>query len=244
VSSTASAHAAHGDSHGHAGADHGGGHGHHPSYVAHHFDTAKQQFDTGKFGIWMFLVTEVLFFSGLFCAYLLYRAHHPEIFIYAHHYLDTKLGAVNTVVLLFSSLTMAWAVRAAALGQKKVLVWMLILTLACAFGFLGIKYIEYSHKIHDGLVWGRAFNPAHLVEDYQGPHPKNVHIFFGIYFGMTGLHGIHVLGGIVVIGWLLKRALRGEFHSQNYGAVDFVGLYWHLVDLIWIYLFPLLYLIH
>jgi cytochrome c oxidase subunit 3 len=225
------------------------------SHVAHHFDNAKQQFESSKLGMWLFLATEVLLFGGLFCAYAVYRGNHPEIFVYAHQFLDKSLGAVNTLVLICSSLTMAWAVRAAQLGKQKQIVTMLVVTLICAFCFLGIKYVEYEHKWKHGLLWGEQYNPdaglheAPAVEahgetgDHSMPEPRNVQLFFSIYFVMTGLHGLHVIAGIGVIGWILLRARRGEFGPDYYTPVDLVGLYWHLVDLIWIYLFPLLYLI-
>ncbi|HOX24692.1 MAG TPA: cytochrome c oxidase subunit 3 family protein [Candidatus Krumholzibacteria bacterium] len=247
--------------------------------LAHYFDTRAQQYDSHKLGMWLFLVTEVLMFGGLFCAYAIYRANHPEIFLYAHTLLDKNLGAINTVVLLFSSFTMAWSVRAAMLGQRRLLAGLLAITLLCGFAFLGIKGVEYNHKWQHGLLWGDRFDYAALQEHGAGAGaaaaggagaegqavmseldraaevtvahghepaaiPRNVHIFFGIYFVMTGLHGIHVIAGMVVIGWLLRRAVRSDFGSRNYTAVDLGGLYWHLVDLIWIFLFPLLYLIH
>jgi cytochrome c oxidase subunit 3 len=273
-------------------------------HLAHHFSTARQQFDAGKLGIWLFLLTEVLFFSGLFCAYAVFRASHPEIFNYAHYFLDTRLGALNTCILLISSLTAALSVRFAQLAQRRSLVLCIAITILCAFGFLGVKYVEYSHKFHDGLLPGVYFNPSEHVwetpafeqrhpeasayakhlrafaatgkaEDVAnhlrfarptraeiepllkagvlGPkaeyaefpsQPRNAHLFFGIYFMMTGLHGIHVLGGIAVWSWLLVRSARGEFGAAYFGPIDYAALYWHLVDLIWIYLFPLLYLIH
>ena len=222
--------------------------------------------------MWLFLVTEVLLFGGLFCAYAVYRANHPEIFLFAHTLLDKTLGAINTGVLLFSSFTMAWSVRAAMLGQRRLLIGLLAVTLLCGFGFLGIKSIEYEHKWKHGLLWGEKFDYTQFkaagARGAGGQHdrrrsnstmprrsstahghapaeiPRNVHIFFGIYFVMTGLHGLHVIAGMVVIGWLLVRAIRGDFGTKNYVAVDLGGLYWHLVDLIWIFLFPLLYLIH
>ncbi len=304
----------HGEHHGAANAPpvgHGhGDHDHaHPSYLAHHFDTPQQQFDAGKLGIWLFLLTEVLFFSGLFCAYTVYRSMRPEVFVHAHYYLDTKLGALNTCVLLISSLTAAWSVRNAQLGETKKLVINIVVTIACAFTFMGVKYVEYSHKFHDGLLPGKHFAPTEPVwelETFKHKHPEaaeyaerlvhaakvtaespkpaggapvvhavtsptreqiepllqagvlgekaenpkvpsrphNAHVFFGIYFFMTGLHGIHVLGGIGVFIWLLLRARKGEFHALYFGPIDYAALYWHLVDLIWIYLFPLLYLIH
>ncbi|MEZ4386032.1 MAG: cytochrome c oxidase subunit 3 family protein [Candidatus Krumholzibacteriia bacterium] len=270
--------------------------------VAHYFDSARQQYESQKLGMWLFLATEILMFGGLFCAYAIYRANHPEIFLYAHTLLDKNLGAVNTIVLLFSSFTMAWAVRAAMLGQRRLLIGLLAVTLMCGFGFMGIKSIEYHHKWQHGFLWGQRFDYAalegHAVghdaaadaahdapggaapgaepdaghagaparTDDEAGHvmaeldtaaevsmahghaaatiPRNLHIFFGIYFVMTGLHGIHVLAGMIMLGWLLRRAIRGDFGTRNYTAVDLGGLYWHLVDLIWIFLFPLLYLIH
>lgn len=268
-------------------------------HLQHHFDSMEQQYESGKLGIWLFLVTEILLFGGLFCAYAIYRAKHPEVFTYAHQFLDAGLGGFNTVVLIVSSLTMAVAVRAAQLGQQRALVTCLALTLACAFLFLGVKYVEYQHKWKHGLLWGQKYQsqthdaapapiqlpaaPAeaalkdpdasqlpraaeppqgtvladedahgggHGDEAHGGGHgpageaPPNVHLFFGIYFVMTGLHGIHVLAGIAVIFWLLLRAMRGEFGPEYFAPVDFTGLYWHVVDLVWIFLFPLLYLIH
>ena len=289
----------------------------HPAHLQHHFDTPLQQYDSAKLGMWLFLATEILLFGGLFVAYAIYRANHPEIFSWAHHLLDTKLGAINTVVLLTSSLTMAWGVRAAQLGQRKLLILLLCLTLLGGFGFLGIKYMEYSSKYKHGLLWGQAFEPdQHYIAEHFGlpthegehaeddenihaapieesedlsseapeasvsgakeepfkierssigdaaagpegraepgshaehevlPQPQNVHIFFSIYFLMTGLHGIHVILGMAIIAWLLRRAIRGDFGPSYFTPVDLGGLYWHLVDLIWIFLFPLLYLIH
>ncbi len=269
---------------------HGGGHGGHRQYpfVAHHFDSPAKQFEAGKLGIWVFLVTEVLFFSGLFCAYAVYRAMHPEIFEYAHYYLDKNLGALNTVVLLGSSFTAAWAVRNAQLKERKKLITNIVLTIACALTFMVVKYYEYSHKFHDGLLWGKNFNPTVLMEEtpgFRAKHPEraakydrekvayeaemkalgdaakdpananklpkkpgeaippHTHRFFSIYFFMTGLHGIHVIAGIIVWVWMLLKALRDEFGPLYFGPVDYAALYWHLVDLVWIYLFPLLYLI-
>jgi cytochrome c oxidase subunit 3 len=354
---------------------HAGEHHHdHPAWLAHHFDDAEQQFDAGKLGMWLFLVTEVLFFSGMFCAYSLYRNRNPEVFEFCSQFLNEKLGAINTGVLLFSSLTMAWAVRAAQLKQTKILVGMLGATLGCAAIFLGVKAVEYSHKWGLGLLPGKYFTsqldpPVHTDNNYltylcivpaillvafavyyayslviaskfhqrvAGPlvlaaacyfggvqlgtflesghddhgaghaaadhshgtagdshdaahadsghaeadhgasakktvslikpeetftHPVAISpaeevtplpdvnqkgmagLFFSIYYCMTGVHAVHIIGGMLVITWLIVKAAREEFHSQYYGPVDNVGLYWHLVDFIWIYLFPLLYLI-
>jgi len=248
-------------------------HGHHgPAHLQHHFETSEQQFDASKLGLWVFLLTEVLFFSALFVAYTTYRSLHPEVFAYASNFLDTKWGAINTTVLLVSSFTVAWAVRNAQLGQRKLLIMNLAITLLCAGGFMGIKYVEYSHKYHEGLLWGGAahsifkyednyirdsvkahshawnegspHNPAvAAVKDLTKEQRKEVSIFFAIYFCLTGLHGIHVMVGMILLTWILIRAARGEFTPQFYTPVDLGALYWHLVDLIWIFLFPLLYLI-
>lgn len=264
------------------GADHG--HGHHDEahahnpFLAHHFDTPRQQFEAGKFGIWLFLVTEILFFGGLFCAYTIYRTLDPMVFEWGHFHLDKKLGALNTTVLLVSSLTAAWAVRNAQLKQHKLLIINIVITLACASTFMCVKYLEYSHKAHEGLLPGTHFAPHTQVWELpfywekNGPPPEglldgnpqaiqkaketvtrghpyyfeappNAHRFFSIYFCMTGLHGIHVLGGMIVWVWMLVKAIKRQFGPTYFGPIDFAALYWHLVDLIWIYLFPLLYLI-
>ena len=402
------------------------GHGHHGSpFIQHHFDDAQHQFDSGKFGIWLFLAQEVLFFSALFVAYVLYRVHHGEIYAYAHKWLDVKMGAINTAVLIFSSLTAAWAVRCAQLNQRRGLILCIAITIACACGFLAIKYFEYTHKIHEGILFGKRFDPCissggnelmnkanhcpgskstikydfgagkategcfeqstldldtrqpgvqadcqvfevkmagekevsrkpitnvcadligegeehaknkypcwkpsyqpavcpdltdaakrsqgaparpqvgivvvygdhelrghdteikaeckkpapvqapadpyaapthettalgqKLVTDkpvvtkhhehdllYAGPPPEHTNMFFTIYFAMTGLHGIHVLVGVFIFIWLLIRAVKGHFTPDYFGPIDYAALYWHIVDLIWIFLFPLLYLI-
>lgn len=261
----------------------------HAEHLAHHFDTAEQQFESGKLGMWIFLATEILLFGGLFCAYAVYRSNHPEVFMYAHRFLDRTLGAINTAVLICSSFTMAWAVRCAQLGRQRALVRLLAATIALAACFLGIKYVEYQHKWKDGLLWGKRFhakleapagaaptlpaaaptpalatNPderSSILPAAIGPRglavtgrpalaegeagaPKDVQVFFAVYFLMTGLHGIHVIAGMTVLSLMLLRARRGEFGPSYFTPVDLSGLYWHLVDLIWIYLFPLLYLIH
>jgi len=344
-------------------------HHEHPSWLAHHFDDAEQQFDAGKMGMWLFLVTEVLFFSGMFCAYALYRNRNPEVFEFCSTFLNEKLGAINTGVLLFSSLTMAWAVRASQLRETKTLIGMLAATLGCASIFLGVKAVEYSHKWGLGLFAGKyyksqiegashsdvpylmylcipplvllvcfvlyylygvvsaskfhlrvagplvvsaacyfggvglgmflesdgnhasghaptshehhaadlgqdaaghnhdadlaikepildlvgisegplhdvAMSPAESVTPDSSVNQKGMAgLFFSIYYCMTGVHAVHILGGMLVITWLIVKAANLEFHSKYYGPVDNVGLYWHLVDFIWIYLFPLLYLI-
>ncbi len=335
----------------------------HPEHVAHHFDSAQQQFDAAKVGMWVFLATEILMFGGLFAWYSLWRGLHPDVFLYAHHHLDWKLGLTNTFILIASSFTMAWAVRAAQLGQKQLLVILLALSIAGGCGFLVVKTFEYSAK-YDHNLWVGASNlyhpeykpeekaaahedgtaeepnaesenaaadateddttdesamkhddvhhhahpeahahwpegmPKELAFQSNVPHAKThnpdvaeghkagfaeedtadhaddhaddghgkkgghttkdnrdvyqkrrTHQFFQMYFLMTGLHTLHVIVGIGLIGWLLLRSMGlsfagGPFTPQYYVPVDLVGLYWHLVDLIWIFLFPLLYLIH
>lgn len=340
------AHHEHGSGH-----DHDHGHGHAP-FIAHHFTGPRQQYDSAKLGIWLFLTTEVLFFSGLFVAYTIYRYHHPEVFTMASEFLDTTLGAINTIVLLFSSLTMAWAVRAAQLEQRRVTSFCVLVTIFCAMVFLGVKAIEYSHKWDMGIFvahffhyepghhggsnyltmlsigpgiavavsgllailgavtgkplsakfWGAmtlglsgyfaglglgvayetyfageashgeshhasgdahhgASADAHAVAEPSADHGgsgadaalaaeaervnsvRNLGLFFSIYYFMTGLHAFHILAGVLALGWILYRSIHSHFRADYYGPVDYVGLYWHLVDLIWIYLFPLLYLI-
>ena len=227
----------------HAHDDHG--HGHHgPKWLAHHFDTPAQQFDAAKLGMWVFLAQELLFFSGLFVAYGVYRSWYPEMFFAASHQLDKIMGGTNTIVLLFSSFTAAMAVRSSQLGNRKATGNYLLITILCACGFLVIKYFEYTHKFHAGLLPGRFFHPhvEHLVAGAP-PLPPNTGSFFGIYFMMTGIHGVHVIIGIGILIWIWLRNNRGEFSKEYFTPVDIAALYWHLVDLVWIYLFPLLYLV-
>lgn len=342
-----------------------------PSHLAHHFDSPRQQYDSAKVGMWVFLATEILMFGGLFVAYAVWRSLHPDVFLYAHTELNWVLGCVNTVLLIASSFTMAWAVRAAQLNQQKLLVILIALTMAGGCGFLVVKTFEYSAKWNHGL-WVGTSNKYHT--DYKGEHipgeghggghgeataghdaaadhnadhktaggsleeatavvnavdtiqaaqdahnkqtsttqahdavvapaaaesdniakaehtilpqaasqpqgiasdylltpeelaavkatekplhhslsydeltprtKQNVQQFFQIYFMMTGLHTLHVIIGLGLMIWLIIRAKRGVFSDKYFTAVDLVGLYWHLVDLIWIFLFPLLYLIH
>lgn len=349
------------------------GHDHHgPDYLAHHFQNMEQQFEANKLGMWVFLGTEILMFGGLFCAYAIYRGTNPDVFLHAHKYLDTTWGAINTVVLLASSFTMAWAVRCAQLRQKNLMNWLLALTLLGGFGFMAIKFVEYKskweHEIFAGEInayyndkgvlinadklphtleyWNKttygagdskgghgghddhgdhgehgetnhydelvaaehdqhvehgdahaADHDAHADDDHgaspvilaatypptsltassiqppaqqdlntnaavlqgdgsaHGHHypqydelsalnRQRTHLFFQIYFMMTGLHGIHVLIGMILIGWLLAKGVQGAWTGGQFIPVDVIGLYWHIVDLIWIFLFPLLYLIH
>lgn len=216
------------------------GEAHHgPWYLAHHFHDMRQQNAANKFGMWLFLVQETLFFAGLFMAYIAFRYLYPETWLVCAEQLDKMWGTINTGVLLASSLTMALAVRAAQVDDQKGLQRYLLATIGGAFGFLIIKFIEYSHKIHEGLLPGNFYS-------FEGIEPTATiapQLFFSIYFMMTGVHGLHVVIGIGLITYLYLRARRGDFNPENYSAVDNIGLYWHLVDLIWIFLFPLLYLV-
>jgi len=204
-------------------------------HVAHHFDTAEQEFETAKLGMWVFLAQEVLFFSAIFVAYIVFRHLHPEMFLEASHHLSWKLGALNTVFLITSSFTMVMGVRSAQVNERSASIKYLIATLILAGAFMVVKYIEYSEKFHHGYLPGKFFFG-------EGSH-ETLHLFYGLYFAATGLHGLHVLIGMGLILWLIIRSLRGEFYSDYYTPVEMVGLYWHLVDLIWIFLFPLLYLV-
>lgn len=205
-------------------------------HVAHHFDKATTQFDAGRMGVWLFLVTEILLFGGLFCAFAIFRSKYFPSFVEAHHHLDRVMGGINTVVLICSSLTMALGVRSAQKNESGKTTLLLLATLACAAAFLVIKYLEYTHKIHAGLLPGKFFTASGFESGHAG-------IFFSIYFLMTGIHGLHVVIGMGLITWILLRNMKSEFSSRYYAPVENVGLYWHLVDLIWIYLFPLLYLV-
>lgn len=219
------------------------------SFLAPQFDGMEAQTETARLGIWLFLASEVLFFSGLFTAYGVYRANHRELFHYAQYFLDWRLGALNTTVLIGSSLSAAWSVRAAQLGNRRALLASIAITFALAAVFMLIKYTEYSHKLHNGLGWGASVHPsaeilAELPQALRNAAiPPRLGTFFSIYYVMTGLHGLHVLIGMGLYGWIFARARRGDFGPGYYGPVDAVALYWHLVDMIWIFLFPLFYLI-
>jgi cytochrome c oxidase subunit 3 len=205
-------------------------------YVAHQFDDAEQQREASALGMWLFLVTEIMFFGGLFTTYMVYRSLYPAAFHAGSHELDITLGTFNTVVLLSSSLTMALAVHAAQVSRRGMLITCLILTMALGSVFLGVKAYEYWHKWHEHLVPGPTFA-------YGGPDPGNAQLFFSLYFGMTGLHALHMVIGLGVLAILTVRAVQGMFGRFYYSPVEMAGLYWHFVDLVWIYLFPLLYLL-
>lgn len=224
-----------------------------PHTVAHHFDTPVQEFQSAKLGFWLFLATEILLFGGLFAAYFYYHEVYPETFRLGGQQLDWKLGAVNTTVLLLSSWTMAMGVRSAQTSQKQKTLMFCGLTVIGAAIFMVIKFFEYKAKHEHGfVVFSELFAPYDKgtgslawFKDYDGvmagvPHG---HLFFAIYLTMTAIHGLHVVIGAGLILWIMVGAAKGRFHNGYFLPVDLVGLYWHLVDLIWIFLFPLLYLV-
>jgi cytochrome c oxidase subunit 3 len=207
-------------------------------HYAHHFASAIDEFEAAKQGMWVFLVTEVLMFGGLFVAYGIFRGLYPEAFHLAHKELAVPMGATNTVVLITSSLTMALAVSSTQKGERAKAGRYLILTFLLSCCFLVIKYFEYRHKFVDGLLPGGYFTNEELLKEA----PK-APLFFSLYFVMTGLHGFHVIIGMGLMTWLYFRNKRGDFGANYFTPVELVGFYWHFVDLVWIYLFPLLYLV-
>jgi len=208
----------------------------HPSYLAHHFNTPEQQHESAKLGMWIFLLTEILLFGGLFGFYVFYRAWNPDMFYNAHEHLNITLGSINTLILITSSVTIALAIRSMQVGERNKTIGLLLATIALAFCFLVLKYFEYAEHFHAGELPGKFYTAT----DIAGTNP---HIFFSVYFTMTGLHAIHVFAGICVMTWMLIRTIRNDFSSEYYTPLEMTGLYWHLVDIIWIYLLPLLYLV-
>lgn len=213
----------------------------HAPHLAHHFDTLEQQAEAATVGMWVFLASEVLFFGGAITAFSVSRWMYPEAFVEGSRHLDLPLGTVNTGVLLCSSLAMALAVHAAQTNRRKLLVGLLVATIVLGGAFLVIKGIEYSHKIHDGLVPTTAFQ---LQRPYDaGISPGQVHLFVCFYWGMTSLHAAHMVIGMGVIAVLAVQAARGRFSSAYHTPVEMTGLYWHFVDVVWVFLYPLFYLL-
>ncbi len=218
---------------------------HHPELL-HHFVDPGQQRDAASFGMWLFLATEIMFFGGLFCAYLVYRLKFFDDFAAASKSIDATLGATNTAVLICSSLTVVLAVWAAQTARRTLLISMLAVTMLLGFVFLGIKAVEYKDKFEEHHVPGASFSfegvpiPGHPG---QYANPRHAQLFFSLYFVMTGLHALHMIVGLGVFAWLLTMAWKGRFTPEWHTPVEIGGLYWHFVDIIWIYLFPLLYLI-
>ncbi len=222
----------------------------------HHFETEEQQREAGSFGMWLFLLTEIMFFGGMFFAYLLYRNWYYDAFVNASNTLNIGMGAANTAILITSGFFMALAVWAAEVRKQKVLVWMLILTTVFGLAFLGVKYFEYKEKYELHHIPGAGFDISAFVNpprDAAGKMTENplppdmaqkTQIFFFLYFAMTGMHALHMIIGIVLLIWLIGRAQRGDFTAGYVAPIENFGLYWHFVDIVWLFLFPLLYLIN
>jgi cytochrome c oxidase subunit 3 len=209
----------------------------HEPGLRHHFDDSAQQLDSSTLGMWVFLVTEVMFFGGMFGAYTVYRNMYPDAFASTSHFMNVTIGAINTGVLILSSFTMVMAVRSAQLGQKKAIIAFLVLTLILGCVFLSLKYVEYHEKWVDHHIPGPGFQ-------YQDPrYVHQAQILFFLYFAMTGMHAIHMIVGVGLLTTLIVMAARNRFNAAWYTPVEMIGLYWHFVDIVWIFLFPLLYLI-
>jgi cytochrome c oxidase subunit 3 len=212
-------------------------HHHHPA-LAHQFDSLEAQSEATTLGMWVFLATEVLFFGGLFACYTIYRSWYPDAFAAASRSIDITLGATNTVVLITSSLTMALAVHAAQLGHRKLLMAFLVITMVLGVVFLGIKSVEYYQKFVEHHIPGPNFN----FEEFP-QYNKHAQLFFSLYFVMTGLHAAHMIIGLGIMLTMLWWSWRGIITPEYYSPIEISGLYWHFVDIVWIFLFPLLYLI-
>lgn len=213
------------------------------STAYHEAETSIQEEDfkhlsleTQSMGMWVFLMSEIMFFGAVFAAYAIYRHAYPQVFEEGSNHLDLLLGSINTAVLLTSSLCMALAVNSAARGLRKQLVFFLVATIVLGVLFLGIKFIEYSKEFSEHLFPGGVFI-------YPGRDPAQAKIFFSLYFTLTGLHAVHMIIGILMIVVLTYFAWRGKFSPEYFGPVDMIGLYWHFVDIVWIFIFPLLYLV-
>jgi cytochrome c oxidase subunit III len=218
---------------------------HHPELL-HHFAEPQQQRDAASLGMWIFLATEVMFFGGLFCAYLIYRRLYFGDFGAASKSIDATLGATNTAVLICSSLTVVLAVWAAQIARRTLLIGSLIVTMLLGMVFLGIKAKEYKDKFEEHHVPGASFSFDHVPipgHPDQYANPRHAEIFFSLYFIMTGLHALHMIIGLGLFAWLLYAAWKGRFTPEYHTPIEIGGLYWHFVDIVWIYLFPLLYLI-
>jgi len=214
-------------------------HHHHPA-LAHHFESLEEQHVASQLAMWVFLATEVLFFGGLFMAYTLYRTLYPEAFAASSHTLNITLGATNTAVLIISSLTMALAVHAAQLGERTKLIVFLVLTMILGSMFLGIKAIEYADKFAEHHIPGQ---PEFHLEGEPLEITRHAQIFFSLYFVMTGLHALHMIVGLGIMTWMLIWSLNGTVTREYFSPIEIAGLYWHFVDIVWIFLFPLLYLL-
>ncbi len=224
----------------------------HPFYQKHHFETAEQQREAASFGMWLFLLTEIMFFGGLFFAYLLYRNWYYDAFVSASNSINMVMGLINTIVLIGSSFTMAMAVWSAEVRNKKLLQIFLLATVVLGFAFLGIKTGEYYDKFAEHHVPGASFDIHDFVHPQPGTNEKalsvdmanKTQIFFSLYFAMTGVHALHMIIGIGILIGLLWYSRSGIYTEGYVQPIENFGLYWHFVDIVWIFLFPLLYLIN
>ena len=228
----------------------------HPA-LQHHFENMEQQREAGTLGMWIFLVTEIMFFGGMFLAYTLYRSSYSDAFATASNHLDITLGAVNTGVLILSSFTMAMSVYFTQIGKSRPQIICLILTLVLGLTFLGIKAVEYKAKYDDKLIPGHVipsqpFGPEvahhgdtdqHKLHMVGSATVKQVELFYWIYFAMTGMHALHMVIGAGLLTFLIIFSIKGRFGPEYHSPVEVIGLYWHFVDIVWIFLFPLLYLL-
>ena len=219
--------------------EHGHRHGHHHPFLQHHFESLGQQHEASTLGMWVFVAQEVLFFGGFFVAYAVYRAMYHNAWEAGADLQNWRVGALNTAVLIGSSLTMALAVWAAQTNRRKLTVLMLVLTLILGSVFLGVKAYEYSEHVHEGLFPGKYFSYSHGDPALR----PGIQLFMVFYFGLTGLHALHMVVGAGLLLWFIWRAWKGHFGPEYYAPVEIMGLYWHFVDIVWIFLFPLLYLI-
>jgi cytochrome c oxidase subunit 3 len=206
------------------------------AFRQHHFEDVEQQHQASWLGMWVFLATEVMFFGGMFACYFVYRHWYPQAFASASNHLDVLLGGINTAVLICSSFTMALAVYSAETGRRKPLIAFLLLTIVLGLLFLGIKFYEYHTKFEEHLVPGSSFR-------FEAALARPAEIFFSFYFAITGMHAVHMIIGIGLLTVLIFKARRGRFSAAYYTPVELTGLYWHFVDIVWIFLFPLLYLL-
>jgi len=217
----------------------------HGPELLHHFADEEQQRNASSLGMWLFLGTEIMFFGGMFLAYLVYRLNYYNEFAAASRSLNFWMGTINTLVLICSSLTVVLAVRAAQMGKRKLLISMLVVTLVFGLTFLAVKGFEWKEKFEEHHIPGSSFSAADLIRNYPQLHvqPQHAQVYFSLYFAMTGLHALHMLIGVGIFVWLIYKAWKGDFSPKYYTPVEIAGLYWHFVDVVWIYLFPLLYLI-
>lgn len=213
----------------------------HSPHLAHQFDDAEQQRESATLGMWAFLVTEVMIFGAIFTAYAVYRHQHYDAFLGGSHHLKAWLGGINTVVLISSSLTMALAVHGGQIGDNKSQVRWLVLTMLLGVAFLGVKAFEYHDEYVEKLIPGLNFDPTPWRD--RGENANHVQMFFVLYFTMTGLHAVHMLVGLGILTVILLKARRGRYTAAYHTPIELAGLYWHFVDVVWIFLFPLLYLV-